>query len=141
MTHVYVYYTLLIVAVLSATLRGEQWAKEAAYVALAASIATTLAAPFPIWNGIDVTIALIDLVVLVAFWSITIRSNRFWPYWITAWQLIAMMAHVQRLVFDEIQPVSYAFLTMNIAYPTLALIILISVLNFKKTDKIRVRTK
>lgn len=89
----------------------------------------------------DVTIALIDLVVLVAFWAIAIRSNRFWPYWITAWQLIAMMSHVQRLIFQEIQPVSYAFLTMNIAYPTLALIILVSLVNFEKmAGRIRVRT-
>src|SRR3546814_7265701 len=58
-----------------------------------------------------------------SFWYIAFRTRRFWPYWITGWQLIAIFGHVQKLMFSEILARPYALLSMYIAYPILFMII------------------
>ena len=95
----------------------------AAYTALLASVCTTVLAPKPNWSHIEYSIFAIDVVALASFWVIALKTQRFWPYWITGWQLIAIFGHVQKLMFSEILARPYALLSMYISYPILFVIL------------------
>src|SRR3546814_8365513 len=59
----------------------------------------------------------------MSFWFIAMRTQSFWPYWITGWQLIAIFGHIQKLMFSEILARPYSLLSVYISYPILLLII------------------
>ncbi|WCT72539.1 hypothetical protein PQ455_12945 [Sphingomonas naphthae] len=86
------------------------------------------------WNTRTGVIAT-DVAVFVAFLVLTLRSNRFWPIWVSALQLIAVATHLAIAIrpFDlrpETIPIvrpllqAYAIALGFWAYPMLALIVL-----------------
>jgi len=117
-----VYYGVLLITVVVAMRRGGTLERWAAYTALIASVCTTIVSPAPEWTNIELNIFAIDLVVLASFWIIALKTQRFWPYWITGWQLIAIFGHLQKLMFSEILARPYALLSMYISYPILLVI-------------------
>lgn len=123
MLTVAIYYGVLLVTVAAAMLRGGPLERWAAYTALIASVSTTILAPTPLWSDIETIIFVIDLVALASFWIIALKTRRFWPYWITGWQLIAIFGHIQKLMFPEITAHPYALLSMYISYPILFVIL------------------
>lgn len=118
-----VYYGVLLMTVAVAIRRGGILERWAAYTALIASVCTTIVSPAPLWTDIELNIFAIDLAVLASFWFIALKTQRFWPYWITGWQLIAIFGHLQKLMFSEILAHPYALLSMYISYPILLVII------------------
>ncbi|WP_338427094.1 hypothetical protein [Sphingopyxis kveilinensis] len=123
MWSVAIYYAVLLFTVAVAIRRGGTLERWAAYTALIASVLTTAVNPFPTWTHIEVNIFIIDVLVLLSFWFTALRTQRFWPYWITGWQLIAIFGHIQKLMFVEILARPYSLLSMYISYPILLLII------------------
>jgi hypothetical protein len=87
------------------------------------SVASTVTALNANWSGLIVQLLLVDLMVLASFWWLALNSRRFWPYWVTGWQLVAVLVHLQRALFADILPEPYALMTMYLAYPTLLLIL------------------
>jgi hypothetical protein len=117
------YYGILLLTVAVAMWRGGYMERWAAYTALIASVCTTVLAPAPDWSHIEYSIFAIDIVALASFWFIALKTQRFWPYWITGWQLIAIFGHLQKLMFSEILARPYALLSMYISYPILFVIL------------------
>lgn len=126
MATVAVYYAVLLAAVGMAVWRGGRFERWAAFTALLASVATTLVTPRPAWAEVEVEIFAIDVVALCSFWLVALRSPNYWPYWITGWQLISVLGHIQKLMFPEIMARPYALVTMYISYPILFLILYVS---------------
>jgi hypothetical protein len=118
-----IYYGVLLVTVVVALVRGGRLERWAAYTALIASVSTTVLSPAPKWTDIEINIFVIDIAVLASFWLISLKTQRFWPYWITGWQLIAIFGHVQKMMFSEILERPYALLSMYISYPILFVIL------------------
>jgi len=118
-----IYYAVLLLTVGVAIHRGGPLEKGAALTALVASVCTTMMSPNPQWEHVETNIFVIDLVALASFWAIALKTQRFWPYWITGWQLIAIFGHLQKLMFAEILPRPYALLSMYISYPILFVIL------------------
>jgi hypothetical protein len=118
-----IYYTVLLITVAVAIRRGGPWERWAAYTALIASILTSAVNPFPTWTNIEFNIFVIDLLVLLSFWFIALKTHSFWPYWITGWQLITIFGHVQKFMFSEIMARPYSVLSVYLSYPILLLII------------------
>lgn len=129
------YYAVLLVTVAVALQRGGPLERWAAYTALLASILTTVLAPVPEWTDVEISIFAIDIMALLSFWYIALKTQRFWPYWITGWQLIAIFGHVQKLMFAEILARPYALLSMYISYPIL-FVILYASSSAKRTDAV-----
>ncbi len=117
------YYGILLLTVAVAMWRGGYMERWAAYTALLASVCTSVLAPAPDWSHIEYSIFAIDIVALASFWFIALKTQRFWPYWITGWQLIAIFGHLQKLMFSEILARPYALLSMYISYPILFMIL------------------
>ncbi|WP_137751402.1 hypothetical protein [Sphingopyxis sp. L1A2A] len=123
MWSVAIYYLVLLITVAVAIRRGGPFERWAAYTALIASVLTSALTPFPTWTDIELNIFVIDVLVLLSFWFIAMKTQRFWPYWITGWQLIAIFAHIQKYMFSEILARPYSLLSVYISYPILLLII------------------
>ncbi|HJS13208.1 hypothetical protein [Sphingopyxis sp.] len=123
MWSVAIYYVVLLITVAVAIRRGGPLERWAAYTALIASVLTSALAPFPTWTDIELNIFVIDMLVLLSFWFIAMRTQSFWPYWITGWQLIAIFGHIQKYMFSEILARPYSLLSVYISYPILLLII------------------
>lgn len=128
------YYAVLLLTVGVAIARGGPLEKWAALTALVASVSTTIVSPAPQWTHIEINIFAIDLVALVSFWLIALKTRRFWPYWITGWQLIAIFGHLQKLMFVEILARPYALLSMYISYPILFVILYASGSSGRRSD-------
>lgn len=118
-----IYYGVLLITVAVAMKCGGQLERWAAYTALIASVFTSILAPNPKWTDIEIQIFVIDVLALISFWFIALRAQRFWPYWITGWQLIVIFGHVQKLMFSEILERPYALLSMYVSYPILFVIL------------------
>lgn len=118
-----IYYGVLLLTVAVAVFRGGSLERWAAYTALIASVLTTIIVPNPKWTDIEYNIFAIDILALISFWLIALKTQRFWPYWITGWQLIAIFGHVQKLMFSEILERPYALLSIYISYPILFVIL------------------
>jgi hypothetical protein len=118
-----IYYGVLLLTLAVAMYRGGRLERWAAYTALLASVFTTIMAPAPKWTDIEINIFVIDLLALASFWVIALKTQRFWPYWITGWQLIAIFGHLQKFMFSEILARPYALLSMYISYPILFVIL------------------
>lgn len=131
-----IYYSVLLITVAVAMKRGGYLERWAAYTALIASVCSTLVSPVPEWTNIEINIFVIDLVVLISFWYIAFKTERFWPYWITGWQLIAIFGHLQKLMFSEILARPYSLLSIYISYPIL-LVIMYAAGSTKRTGDVR----
>jgi hypothetical protein len=82
------------------------------------------------WDRLETGILLVDVTVLAALWGIALSSNRFWPYWVTAWQLIAILVHLQMVFFANIMPNAYSYTSRYLAFPMVLLMLFASV-NFR----------
>ena len=118
-----IYYVVLLATVAVAMKRGGPLERWAAYTALIASVCSTLVSPVPEWTNIEINLFVIDFIVLISFWYIAFKTERFWPYWITGWQLIAIFGHLQKLMFSEIMARPYSLLSIYVSYPILFVII------------------
>ena len=82
------------------------------------------------WEHLEIGIMAVDIAVLGALWGIALSSNRFWPYWVTAWQLIAVLVHLQMVFFANILPNAYSYASMYLAFPMVLMLLFASV-NFR----------
>lgn len=124
--HFTAYYSILFIAILAAFFNGKKSEKLGALIAAGGSLATTLVSNQAIWGSLALPIFVIDLIVLASFWWLALFSRRFWPYWVTGWQLVGSLVHIQRAMFNDIMEKPYGILSMYIAYPILLVIILSS---------------
>lgn len=135
MDHKLLYYIVLAATLAAAFWRGARSERWGAVTALAGSLASTLTALNANWSGLIIQLLVIDLLVLACFWWLAIHSRRYWPYWVTGWQLVAVLVHLQRALFDDILPAPYALMTMYLAYPTLLLILFASLQNQRRPSE------
>ena len=64
----------------------------------------------------------IDLVLWIAFFAISLRANRFWPLCIVSLQTIALVAHIAKLMDVSIHPQAYYIMQVASSYPLLVTI-------------------
>jgi hypothetical protein len=122
----FIYYLALLSTVLLSLYRGGRDEKLASIVALFASLLTSATTLNDDWRDIHLALVLIDVTVLLFFWTISLQTNSYWPYWVTGWQIVGVFAHIQRGLFSDIMPGPYSMISRLLAYPMLALIALSS---------------
>ena len=61
---------------------------------------------------VDPTHLLIDSISFIAFLAMSLRANRFWPLWMTAFQLLSLGAHGAKAMNLSIHPVVYSAIPM-----------------------------
>lgn len=79
------------------------------------------------WDHLETGVLIVDSAVLIALWGLALTSDRFWPYYVTAWQLIAVMVHLQMVFFANVLPQAYSYASMYLAFPMVLLMLFASV--------------
>jgi hypothetical protein len=125
LSYVPLLYALLLLSVAAYILRYGGPAERACILTIAVgSVATLVAANQQVWSNAESGIFAVDLVTLLAFIAIMGRSNRFWPLWITALQIVAVMTHVARFVKPQTVPMAYAIAEQLWAYVMMGILII-----------------
>jgi hypothetical protein len=121
--HFVTYYAVLCLTAIVAHWRGSSCEQIGAWVAVTGSVVSTAFNHPSVWGDLAISVFVTDLFVLTGFWSLALFSRSFWPYWATGWQLVGILVHIQRGLFDDILEKPYALLSMYIAYPILGVIL------------------
>ncbi len=72
----------------------------------------------------EIAILAVDAVMLGIFATLALRSDRYWPLWVTALQLLVVLAHVAKLIDPEMLRNGYGFVMAVWSYPQLLAIAL-----------------
>jgi hypothetical protein len=121
------YYFFLAVLALTcgyALWRGRSDERIVASICLLATLATRFAiSPLSArYSGLEYGLLVIDLLMLVAFVAIALRSQRFWPLWVAGLQLTNSMAHLMKAIELDLLPVAYRAAAVFWSYPILLIL-------------------
>jgi hypothetical protein len=116
-----VYYIFLFTCCGYAIARGARSEYFGAAIMIFGSLSTLVVAQSfgSSWSRLEVGIFAIDIAVLLAFVHLALKSDRFWPMWVTAFQLLAVTIHTAMMVAPQITPWAFATGAVFWAYPML----------------------
>ncbi len=103
-----------------ALLYGRQDARIVGAACIAASIASLAVAAR--YTGVETGVLMIDLLTLGVFVFVALRSDRFWPLWISGLQLTTTIGHVLKAIQLDLVPIAYAVALRFWAYPILIIL-------------------
>jgi hypothetical protein len=117
--------TLLLGAFAYAFWRGRSDERITAAVCVAASAASfAFMAPQSFrYSTVEIGILAVDLLTLAAFTMVALRSDRFWPLWVSGLQLTTSVAHLMKALQPDLMPLAYAAAGRFWAYPILIILI------------------
>jgi hypothetical protein len=121
----FIIYTILLLGVCGyAFWRGRSDERLAAAVCLIASVASlALLGPARLrYSGIELGVLMVDLFTLAAFTYVALRSDRFWPLWISGLQLTTSVGHVLKAIDSHLVPFAYAAALRVWSYPILIIL-------------------
>jgi len=72
--------------------------------------------------GVETGAVIVDTGVLAIFIMVALRSDRFWPLWISGLQLTTMMSHVLKTIRFDLLPWAYGAAEHFWSYPILVII-------------------
>ena len=124
MLRVAIFYSLLTAVNLLAWRRGRQEERLAAATCVVGTLLTVAVSEEVARRFGDFNLAafVIDLVVLLVFLGIALRSRRFWPMWVAGLQLVTTTVHLIRLLNDELLSIVFGTALAVWSYPILLLI-------------------
>jgi hypothetical protein len=76
------------------------------------------------WHNTEVGVMLVDLAVLAAFLTLALTSDKYWPLWTSAFQVIGVATHLARFVDPAIIPRAYSIAQGFWAYPMLVALVI-----------------
>jgi hypothetical protein len=88
-------------AVFVYALRRGAWAERLAAGSIIANAYLTVLVDRPLayrFKGLETPVLLVDLALLLVLLFISLRSDKFWPLWLTAMHALAILAHLSPLV-------------------------------------------
>ncbi|MEH6792259.1 hypothetical protein [Parasphingorhabdus sp.] len=116
-----VYYLFLLACCGYAILRGGRTEHIGAIIMIVGSLSSLavgqlLGTP---WRNVEEEIFVIDVIALCALICLTLKSDRFWPIWSTAFHLLAVTIHSAVMAAPQITPWAFATGAVFWAYPML----------------------
>lgn len=84
---------------------------------IAALTSLAIGLPANQFRGISLLHFGIDLALCIGLFAIALRANRFWPYWLAAFELLAIGVHGARAIDPTLVPIVYSRMTGEVAYP------------------------
>lgn len=92
-------------------------------IIIVGSIATALVGRSDLWQGAEIGILAVDVVVLGMFIMIVGLTDRFWPLWVSAFQLVSVTSHLARLLKPATVALAYAFAEQVWSYVMIAVVV------------------
>src|SRR5215213_6867007 len=71
------------------------------------------------YSGVETGVLVVDLVALAIFTYVALRSDRFWPLWISGLQLTTSIGHALKAMQPDLFPIAYALALRFWSYPIL----------------------
>jgi len=96
-------------------------------IAIAASFLSAITVSHDLsvrYRHVETGLFTVDLVTLAAFAILALRSDRFWPLWITGIHLVGVATHTAKLLTPEVVPRVYSWIQGLWAYPIVLLIVI-----------------
>lgn len=123
-THVAVFYGLLTVAALLAFAIGGRPEKQVAVMLIAATAASKFVAwqPLAHFGRFEPLLFAIDLLLLAGLGHVAMRSDRYWPIWLTVLHTYSLVAHLARLLIPATALAAYLANSALMADPGLVLL-------------------
>ncbi|MEO7410244.1 MAG: hypothetical protein ABIU10_02840 [Sphingomicrobium sp.] len=120
------YFIVLTMVCAYAFYRGQAESRIAAVICVVASIASMIVMS-PLagrYSGFESGVFIVDMAVLIGFTAIALRSDRFWPLWVTGLQLTTIIAHLFKVVDLDLIPKVYAAAARFWVYPIFLIIVI-----------------
>ncbi len=106
--------------------RGEKAERVGISAIAMGSVLSALAANSDgLWEHGETGIFFVDVGLLIALMIIMGHSNRFWPLWITAFQIVAVMTHLARFLRPNTIPIAYAIAEQLWVLPMQAILVVV----------------
>lgn len=103
-----------------ALLYGRQDARIIGAVCIAANFASY--ALVSRYDGVELGVLAIDLAVFAIFTAVALRSDRFWPLWVSGLQLTTALGHLLKAIEIDLVPIAYAVSLRFWSYPILIIL-------------------
>lgn len=118
------YWSILTLTCGYALIRGRVDERVAASMCIAASIISVLVlSPMSVrYTSLEEGEMAVDLMVFAVFLMVALRSDRFWPLWITGLQLTTILAHLLKAIDFKLLPAAYGAAERFWSYPILIVI-------------------
>jgi hypothetical protein len=115
-----IFYSLLFGACGYAWMRGRYEERLVAAVCIVATFASLALKTG--YAGLEVGVLVVDLLTLGLFTFVALRSERFWPLWISGLQLTTSIGHILKVVEPDLVPLAYAAALRFWGYPILIIL-------------------
>ena len=104
--------------------RGRADERVVAAVCIIASLASlALISSFAtLYSDLEVGVLIVDIATLGAFTYVALRSERFWPLWISGLQLTTSVAHFLKVLDPTLVPIAYTAAARMWSYPILVIL-------------------
>lgn len=90
-----------------AAVSGGKTGRTGAAMILTASVASAVAGEFGNWAQTHIPVMAIDLILLIGFYRLALRSESFWPIWATGFHLISVTSHFAVFFGDGVKQMLY----------------------------------
>lgn len=104
--------------------RGRSDERVVAAICLGASLATlaVLSSFQTLYSNLEVGVLAVDIATLAAFVFVALRSDRFWPLWVSGLQLTTSVAHFLKVIDPSLLPIAYSAAARMWSYPILIIL-------------------
>lgn len=122
----FAYWIVLLAVSAYAFARGRFDERMAAVVCIAATVGTRLAhSPLTErFSSVEVGVLFVDVLALLGFIAIALRTDRFWPLWVAGLQLTTTLAHFLKAIDLQLMPQVYAAAARLWVYPIFLIIVI-----------------
>jgi nicotinamide riboside transporter PnuC len=120
------YWFLLFAVSAYAFVRGRHDERLAAAICVVATIVTWLfTSPLQHrYSEVEFGVFAADLLALIGFTALALKSDRFWPLWVAGLQLTTTLAHVLKAINLGLMPQAYAAAARFWVYPIFLIIVI-----------------
>lgn len=117
------YFILLTLCWMYALLRGGKAERVGATIMIVASVLSVVfvSEDASRFGSVETGILVVDFAAFVAFVSLALRADRFWPIWVSAFAGLGVIGHLGRwYAGDQVIPWAYWLVLVVWTYPILA---------------------
>ena len=112
------YWAILILVSAFAFWRGRSDERLAAAICVLATVATHLVyVRKGAYEQVEIGVFIVDAATFAGFAYIALRSERFWPLWLSGLQLTTVFAHLMKAIQLDLMPQAYAAAARFWVYP------------------------
>ena len=107
-----------------AWVRGRSDERIVALTCVTATIASlaVISSLTTLYSGLEVGVLIVDMATLAAFTFVALRSERYWPLWVSGLQLTTSISHLLKVIDPTLLPIAYSAAARMWSYPILIIL-------------------